>query len=194
MIETSADCASRIVCSNDTGSSSTRLFLSLSFVSSLTSTRLSRRSQGVAGFSYRFLTVPPLWLLSSSLNEDWKMKDLHRARSRCTRGAVRYRRRTEAISRLSHRIANQRGHAMHVLTTRLAKNHGSIVVEDLNVAGYGQAKAPARCAWTKTPACRRRNGGVAPTARVQVRLVRVGTCACRLISSFIRAVQCLQAG
>ena len=69
-----------------------------------------------------------------------QMKALHRARSRCTRGSVRYRRRTDAISRLSHRIANQRGHAMHVLTTRLAKTHGSVVVEDLNVAGMLRQK------------------------------------------------------
>ena len=69
-----------------------------------------------------------------------QMKALHRARSRCTRGSVRYRRRTAAISCLSHRIANQRRHAMHVLTTRLAKTHGSVVVEDLNVAGMLRQK------------------------------------------------------
>ena len=69
-----------------------------------------------------------------------QIKALHHARSRCTRGSVRYRHRTQAISRLSNRIANQRGHAMHVLTTRLAKTHGSVVVEDLNAAGMLRQK------------------------------------------------------
>ena len=69
-----------------------------------------------------------------------QMRAMHRARSRCIRGSVRYRRRTDAIRRLSFRVANQRGHAMHVLTTRLAKTHGSVVVEDLNVAGMLRQK------------------------------------------------------
>ena len=72
-----------------------------------------------------------------------RLRKLHRARSRCTRGSVRYRRRSDAISRLNNKIANQRGHAMHVLTTRLTKTHGSVVVEDLNVAGMLRQKGLA---------------------------------------------------
>ena len=64
-----------------------------------------------------------------------RLRRLHRARSRCVRGSVRYRRRTEAISALNARIATQRSDAIHRLTTRLAKTHGTIVVETLNVSG-----------------------------------------------------------
>ena len=63
-----------------------------------------------------------------------QLRRLHRARSRCVRGSVRYRRRTEALSVLNARIANQRVHAMAVLTTRLAKTHGTVVVESLYVS------------------------------------------------------------
>ena len=64
-----------------------------------------------------------------------RLRALHRARSRCTPGSVRYRRRTEAISILNAQIANQRSDAMHNLTTHLAKTHGTVVVESLNVSG-----------------------------------------------------------
>ena len=62
-----------------------------------------------------------------------RLRRLHRARSRCTPGSVRHRRRTAAISSLNARIANQRTNAIHVLTTRLAKTHDTVVVESLNV-------------------------------------------------------------
>ena len=68
----SADCASRIVCSNDTGSSSARLSRSIVLVSSLTSPRHSRRSQGVARALYLFFTLPLSRLRSTSWNEGWK--------------------------------------------------------------------------------------------------------------------------
>ena len=90
-----------------------------------------------------------------------QLRTLHRARSRCTRGSVRHRRRTEAISALNARIANQRGHAMHVLTTRLAKTHGSIVVEDLNVAGMLVQK--------HIPGARRRRRGLADAGIAELR-------------------------
>ena len=63
-----------------------------------------------------------------------RLRALHGARSRCTPGSVRYRRRTEAISILNARIANQRSDAMHKLTTHLAKTHGTVVVESLSVS------------------------------------------------------------
>ena len=56
---------------------------------------------------------------------------------------MRYRRRTNAISALNARIANQRSDAIHKLTTRLAKTHGTVVVESLNVSGMlGQKHIP----------------------------------------------------
>ncbi len=39
------------------------------------------------------------------------------------------------IARLYRRVANIRKDALHKLTTYLAKNHGTIVIEDLNVSG-----------------------------------------------------------
>ncbi|MFB2976004.1 RNA-guided endonuclease InsQ/TnpB family protein [Microseira sp. BLCC-F43] len=39
------------------------------------------------------------------------------------------------IARLHHKIANIRADYLHKLTTYLAKNHGVIVIEDLNVSG-----------------------------------------------------------
>ena len=39
------------------------------------------------------------------------------------------------MSRLHHRVANQRRDGLHKLTTTLAATYGTIVVEDLNVAG-----------------------------------------------------------
>ena len=69
-----------------------------------------------------------------------RLRALHRARSRCTPGSVRYRRRTEAISILNAQIANQRSDAMHKLTTHLAKTHGTVVAESLNVSGMLRQK------------------------------------------------------
>ena len=69
-----------------------------------------------------------------------RLRALHRARSRCTPGSVRHRRRTEAISALNARIANQRSDTMHKLTTHLAKTHGKVVAESLNVSGMLRQK------------------------------------------------------
>jgi putative transposase len=69
---------------------------------------------------------------------DAALKDLRhasRARSRCTKGSRRYRERTTQISRLHRRVNDVRTYHLHVLTTRLAKTHGRIVVEGLDAAG-----------------------------------------------------------
>jgi putative transposase len=47
----------------------------------------------------------------------------------------RWRRANAARNRVHHRVTNLRGDAIHKLTTALAREYGSIVVEDLNVAG-----------------------------------------------------------
>ena len=54
-------------------------------------------------------------------------------RSSCTRAQ---------IARTHARVAHLRTDALHKLTTRLAKTHGTIVVEDLNVAGMTSRPAP----------------------------------------------------
>ena len=58
-----------------------------------------------------------------------------RARSRRTQGSIRYRQANREIARLHRRIADVRTDAISKLTTRLAKTHGTVVVETLNAAG-----------------------------------------------------------
>ena len=64
-----------------------------------------------------------------------QLRHLCRARSRCVKGSRRYRERTTELSRLHRRVNDVRTHHLHVLTTRLAKTHGRIVVEGLDAAG-----------------------------------------------------------
>ena len=90
-----------------------------------------------------------------------RLRRLHRARSRCTPGSVRYRRRSTAISKLNTRIANQRSHSIHILTTRLAKTHGTVVVESLNVAGMLEQK--------HVPGARRRRRDLADASMSEIR-------------------------
>src|SRR5277367_3100151 len=77
-----------------------------------------------------------------------RLRQVSRTRSRCTKDSRRYRERTTQISRLHRRINDVRTHHLHVLTTRLAKTHGRIVVEGLDAAGMrrqqGLAGARAR--------------------------------------------------
>ncbi|MDT5185773.1 MAG: putative transposase [Mycobacterium sp.] len=76
--------------------------------------------------------VPNPRPLDAALKE---LRHASRARSRCTKGSRRYRERTTELSRLHRRVNDVRTHHLHVLTTRLAKTHGRIVVEGLDVAG-----------------------------------------------------------
>ncbi|MDT7722408.1 MAG: putative transposase [Mycobacterium sp.] len=78
------------------------------------------------------------------------------ARSRCTKGSRRYRERTAEISRLHRRVNDIRTHYLHVLTTRLAKTHGRIVVEGLDVAGMLRQKG--------LPGARARRRGISDAA------------------------------
>jgi putative transposase len=63
-----------------------------------------------------------------------KLRRLARHRSRCRRGSRNERRAAVRIARHHARVANLRRDHLHKLTTMLAKSHGRIVVEDLNVA------------------------------------------------------------
>lgn len=69
-----------------------------------------------------------------------ELRHVSRARSRCTKGSRRYRERTTEMSRLHRRVNDVRTHHLHVLTTRLAKTHGRIVVEGLDAAGMLRQK------------------------------------------------------
>lgn len=81
--------------------------------------------------------VPNPRPLDAALKE---LRHVSRARSRCTKGSRRYRERTTEMSRLHRRVNDVRTHHLHVLTTRLAKTHGRIVVEGLDAAGMLRQK------------------------------------------------------
>lgn len=49
-----------------------------------------------------------------------------------------YKKAAEKVAKIHQRIANVRKDALHKLTTYLTKNHGEIVIEDLNVSGMSK--------------------------------------------------------
>jgi putative transposase len=69
-----------------------------------------------------------------------QLRHLSRERSRRTRGSRRYTKTQQKIARLHRRVASIRSHHLHVLTTRLAKTHGEIVVEGLDAAAMLRQK------------------------------------------------------
>jgi putative transposase len=81
--------------------------------------------------------VPNPRPLDAALHE---LRHVSRARSRCSKGSRRYRERSTKISRLHRRVNDIRTHHLHILTTRLAKTHGRIVVEGLDAAGMLRQK------------------------------------------------------
>ena len=68
-----------------------------------------------------------------------RLRRLQRTVSRRRRGSARRRRALSRLARAHRRVANVRRHHLHVLTTRLAKNHGCLVIEDLNVRGMSRS-------------------------------------------------------
>ncbi|NES78651.1 MULTISPECIES: RNA-guided endonuclease TnpB family protein [Okeania] len=50
-------------------------------------------------------------------------------------GSANWKKAQQKIARSHRKVANIRQDALHKLTTYLAKNHGSVVIEDLNVRG-----------------------------------------------------------
>ena len=95
-----------------------------------------------------------------------KLRRLNRKLSRQKKGSNGWNNTRKELNRLHRRIACTRDDALHKLTTRLAKTHGAIVIEDLNVAGMrkGGGQAPERRSLRRVP----------PQAGLQNRLVRVG--------------------
>jgi putative transposase len=72
-----------------------------------------------------------------------QLRHLCRERSRRIPGSVRHTEANQKVSRLQRRIADIRGHRIHVLTNDLAKTHGEIVVEGLDAAGMLRQKGLA---------------------------------------------------
>ena len=61
-----------------------------------------------------------------------------------TRPSKRWERARAEVSRLHARVANQRRDGLHKLTTTLAGTYGTVIVEDLNVAGMLRNRRLAR--------------------------------------------------
>ncbi|MGH7910113.1 MAG: IS607 family element RNA-guided endonuclease TnpB [Candidatus Dormibacteraceae bacterium] len=64
-----------------------------------------------------------------------KLQRLSRAHSRRKKGSANRHRAAQKLARCHARIRHLRQDHLHKLTTRLAKSHGKVVVEDLNVQG-----------------------------------------------------------
>jgi len=67
-----------------------------------------------------------------------KLKLLQRSASRKVKGSKNRAKANQKVANLHYRISNIRKDAIHKLTTELAKNHGEIVIEDLNVSGMSK--------------------------------------------------------
>ncbi len=64
-----------------------------------------------------------------------KIKCCQRAVSRKRKGSHNRRKAAQRLGRLHRKVAHQRAHTLHQLTSRLAKTKSVVVIEDLNVAG-----------------------------------------------------------
>ena len=78
---------------------------------------------------------------------------LQRRLSKKQKGSNRRKRAKLAVAKCHYRIACQRNDFLHKLTSRLVKNHDSIVIEDLNVGGmlknHCLAKHISSASWSK---------------------------------------------
>src|SRR5205807_6725321 len=69
-----------------------------------------------------------------------KLRRAHRVHSRRQKGSRNKAKARATVARLHQRIANQRAHFVHDLTTKLIKNHQAVCIEDLNVKGLARTK------------------------------------------------------
>jgi putative transposase len=86
-------------------------------------------------------TIPNARALEQSLR---KLRRLNRQLARRTPGSRRRNRTRHRLAHVHARAANLRGDAMHKLTTALATHHGTVVIEQLNVAGLLRNRRLAR--------------------------------------------------
>ncbi|MCK9928645.1 IS607 family element RNA-guided endonuclease TnpB [Frankia sp. Mgl5] len=73
-----------------------------------------------------------------------RLRTASRAYARSKPGSAGRAKRAARLARIHARVAHQRRHGLHTLTTRLAKTHDTIVVEDLHVAGTVRNRRLAR--------------------------------------------------
>lgn len=77
-------------------------------------------------------------------NQLHKLRRVNRQFARCQPASKRRRQTRRELARVHARAANLRRDAIHKLTTALAKGHGIVVVEQLNVAGMVRNRRLAR--------------------------------------------------
>lgn len=114
--------------------------------------------------------VPNPRPLDAALKE---LRHLGRERYRRTKDSSRYRQTQQQITRLHRRAADIRAHHIHVLTAKLAKTHGEIVVEGLDAAGMLRQMGLPRGQGQTAPAVGLRPRPDPPPAQLQDELVRV---------------------
>jgi putative transposase len=69
-----------------------------------------------------------------------RLRRAQRVHSRRHKGSRNKARARARVARIHQRVANQRVHFCHDLTTRLIKNHRAVCIEDLNVRGLARTK------------------------------------------------------
>ena len=77
---------------------------------------------------------------------------MSRALSRENDGSSRWRKATRKLARTQARAANIRTGAIHKATTRLARTHGQVVIEDLAVRQLARGIRSHRTAWADAAA------------------------------------------
>jgi putative transposase len=93
--------------------------------------------------------VPSPRALRTALGD---LRKAGRALSRKAVGSTRWRKAQRRLSRLHGRTANIRSDAIHKATTRLAKTHGQVVIEDLAVSQLARGLRSHRKAWADAAA------------------------------------------
>ena len=69
-----------------------------------------------------------------------KLRRAQRVHSRRRKGSRNKARALARVARVHQRLANQRAHFSHDLTTKLIRNHQAVCIEDLNVRGLARTK------------------------------------------------------
>jgi putative transposase len=93
--------------------------------------------------------VPSPKALRASLAE---LRRANRALARKQEGSPRWRKAKRRLGKVHARVSGVRSDAIHKATTRLAKTHGQVVIEDLAVAPLARGLRHHRKAWTDAAA------------------------------------------
>ncbi len=112
--------------------------------------------------------VPNPKYLEASLR---RLAHAQRVAARRRKGSARYARAALRVARLHCKVRRQRQHLLHVLSHRYAKNHGVVIVEQLNVRGMmrgGLGRHIADAGWSTFVAMLRSKLEVTGGALVEV--------------------------